>query len=143
MTFQLSLSNGARLRLIAINGVLFAVLKCRERQTRHRPPAEKTSGLSSDTAEYKSSQVTRLRMPNKWHICKDGQAGNKKRQRRGLLVFSELPSLPSPAADRAVSILTWVVSRGRSYGLLWADSIIQKNVRKDDATPAYSPVSDR
>jgi hypothetical protein len=34
-------------------------------------------------------------MPNNWHICKEGQAGNKKRQRRGLLVFSELPSLPS------------------------------------------------
>jgi hypothetical protein len=35
-------------------------------------------------------------MPNKWQLCKDGQegkAGNKKRQRRGLLVFSELPDL--------------------------------------------------
>jgi hypothetical protein len=31
-------------------------------------------------------------MPNKWHICKEGKAGNKNRQ---LLVFSELPSLPS------------------------------------------------
>jgi hypothetical protein len=30
------------------------------------------------------------------------------------------------AADRAVSIIPWVVSRGRSYGLPWADSIIQK-----------------
>jgi hypothetical protein len=34
-------------------------------------------------------------MPNKWHICKEGKAGNKKRQSRGLLVFSELPSLLS------------------------------------------------
>jgi hypothetical protein len=31
-------------------------------------------------------------MPNKWHICKEGKAGNEKRQ---LLVFSEPPSLPS------------------------------------------------
>jgi hypothetical protein len=48
-----------------------------------------------------------------------------------------------PAADRAVSILPWVVSPGRSYGFLWAGSIIQKHVRKDNPTPAYSPVSDR
>jgi hypothetical protein len=52
MTFQLSLSNGARWRLIEINGVLFAVLKCRVLQKRHRPPHDKTSGLSSDTALY-------------------------------------------------------------------------------------------
>jgi hypothetical protein len=44
------------------------------------------------------------------------------------------------AADRAVSILPWVVSPGRSY---WAGSIIQKYVRKDNPTLAYSPVSDR
>jgi hypothetical protein len=34
-------------------------------------------------------------MPNKWHICKEGEAGNKNRQRRDLLVLSELPILPS------------------------------------------------
>jgi hypothetical protein len=48
-----------------------------------------------------------------------------------------------PVADRAVSKLPWVVSRGRSYGFLWAGSIIQKNVRKGNPTPAYSPVSER
>jgi hypothetical protein len=42
-----------------------------------------------------------------------------------------------------VSILPWVASRGRSYGFLLADSSIEKNVRKDDFTPAYSPVSNR
>jgi hypothetical protein len=31
-----------------------------------------------------------------------------------------------PAADRAVSILLWVVSRGRSNDFIWAGSIIQK-----------------
>jgi hypothetical protein len=31
-----------------------------------------------------------------------------------------------PAANRAVSILPWVVRRGRSKGFLWADLIIQK-----------------
>jgi hypothetical protein len=40
-------------------------------------------------------QNTGFRMPNKWHICKEGQEGNKNRQRRGLLVFSEVPSLSS------------------------------------------------
>jgi hypothetical protein len=30
-------------------------------------------------------------MPNKWHMLKEGQAGNNKRQCRGLLVFSEHP----------------------------------------------------
>jgi hypothetical protein len=47
------------------------------------------------------------------------------------------------AADRAISILPWVVTRGRSCGFLWAGSIIQKNVRKNDPTPAYSLVSDQ
>jgi hypothetical protein len=37
-----------------------------------------------------------------------------------LLEFSELPSFLRPAADRAVSILPWVVSPYRSYGFLWA-----------------------
>jgi hypothetical protein len=52
MTFQLSLSNGARWRLIERNGVLFAVLKFPVRQKRHRPPHDMTSGLSFDTALY-------------------------------------------------------------------------------------------
>jgi hypothetical protein len=82
-------------------------------------------------------------MSNMWHICKEGQEGNKKRQHRGSLVFSELPSLPSAGSRLAVSILPWVGSRGRLYGFLWAASIFQKNVRKDNPTPAYSPVSDR
>jgi hypothetical protein len=55
-----------------------------------------------------------------------GQAGNKKRQLRRLLVFSELPSLLSAAADRAVSILPWVVRRGRLYGFLWALRLFKK-----------------
>jgi hypothetical protein len=32
MTFQPSFSNGARWRLIEVNGVLFAVQKCREQK---------------------------------------------------------------------------------------------------------------
>jgi hypothetical protein len=43
-----------------------------------------------------------------------------KRQRLGSLVFPELPSHLRPEVDRAISILPWVVSRGRSYGFLWA-----------------------
>jgi hypothetical protein len=59
------------------------------------------------------------------------------------LCFLNYLAFLRPAADREVSILPWVVSPGRSYAFLWAGSIIQKNVRKDNPTPAYSPVSDR
>jgi hypothetical protein len=59
------------------------------------------------------------------------------------LCFPNYLACLRPAADRAVSILPWVVSPGRSHGFLWAGSIIQKNVRKGNPTPAYSPVSDR
>jgi hypothetical protein len=52
MTFQPSSSDGARWRLIETNGVLFALLKRRVIQKRHRPPPDKTSGLSFDTAMY-------------------------------------------------------------------------------------------
>jgi hypothetical protein len=83
-------------------------------------------------------QDTRLRMPNKWYIFKEGQAATKIDIAAACLCFLNYLAFRRPAADRAVSILPWVVSRGRSYGFLWAVSIIQKNVRKDDPTPAYS-----
>jgi hypothetical protein len=35
-----------------------------------------------------------------------------------------------PAAHRAESALPWIVSQGRSYGFLWADSIIQKKCKE-------------
>jgi hypothetical protein len=79
-------------------------------------------------------------MPNKWHKCKEAKQATKK---ENCLCFLNYLVFLRPAADRAVSILPWVVSPGRSYGFLWAGSIIQKNVRKDDPTPAYSPVSYR
>jgi hypothetical protein len=91
-------------------------------------------------------------MPNKWHICKEGQASNKKRKSRGLLqkekaaaclCFLNYLAFLRPAADRALSILPWVVSPGRSYGFLWAVRLFKENLRKDNLTPAYSPVSDR
>jgi hypothetical protein len=71
-----------------------------------------------------------------------GPSKQQKRQRRCLSFFNYL-TLLRPAADRAAYILPWVQSRGSSHGLLWGDSSIQKDVRKDDPTPAYSPVSDR
>jgi hypothetical protein len=55
MAFQPSLSNGARLLLIAISGVLFAVQKGRAQQKKHRPLPEKASGLSFDTAMHPHS----------------------------------------------------------------------------------------
>jgi hypothetical protein len=47
-----SLSNGAGLRLIEINGMLFALLKGRAQQKRHQPPPDKASWLSSEAALY-------------------------------------------------------------------------------------------
>jgi hypothetical protein len=68
MTLQPSLLNGARWRLIEINGVLFVVLICRVQQKRQcdhlkvfseiSDPPDKISGLSFDAAmnprEYKN-----------------------------------------------------------------------------------------
>jgi hypothetical protein len=73
---------------------------------------------------------------------RDKQA-TKKDNAAACLCFLNYLAFLRPAADRAVSIHPWVVSRGRSYGFLWAGSIIQRDVRKDNPTPAYSPVSDR
>jgi hypothetical protein len=67
ITFELSSSKGAWLRLIAIDGVLFLVPKEAQRK-RHRPPPDRASGLSSDTALYphKYRKHTRkLIKPNK------------------------------------------------------------------------------
>jgi hypothetical protein len=82
-------------------------------------------------------------MPNKWHICKEAKQATKKDSAAACLCFLNYLAFLRAAPDGAVSILLWVVSRGRSYGFLWAGSIIQKNVKKDNPTPAYSPVSDR
>jgi hypothetical protein len=67
----------------------------------------------------------------------------KKDNAAACLCFLNYLAFLRPASDRAVSILLWVASRGRSYGFLWTDSISQNYLRKDDPTPAYSPVSDR
>jgi hypothetical protein len=71
-------------------------------------------------------QDTSLRMPNKWHMCKEGQAGNKKDNAAACLCFLNYLAFLRPAADRAVSILPWVVSPGRSYGFLWAVRLFKK-----------------
>jgi hypothetical protein len=66
----------------------------------------------------------------------------KKDNNAACLCFLNYQAFLRPAADRAVSILPWVVSRGCSYGFLWA-GLLFKNVRKDNPTPAYSLASDR
>jgi hypothetical protein len=66
-----------------------------------------------------------------------------KGQSRGLLVFSELPSLPS-AGSRPGCFHTSLGCKPRSLtrvSLGWFD--YSRNMRKDNPTPAYSPVSDR
>jgi hypothetical protein len=53
-------------------------------------------------------QDTRLRMPNKWHICKKGGAkqATKKDNAAASFCFLNYLAFLRPAADRAVSILT-------------------------------------
>jgi hypothetical protein len=43
-------------------------------------------------------------------------------------------------ADRTDSAIPWVVSLGRSYGFLRADSNSKKKVRRSEPTPAYSAI---
>jgi hypothetical protein len=66
---------------------------------------------------------TRLRYGT---YAKRAKQATKKVNAAACLCFLKYLVFLRPAADRAVSILPWVVSRGRSYGFLWADSIIQK-----------------
>jgi hypothetical protein len=48
-----------------------------------------------------SSQVTSFRMPRKWHLCKEGQAGNKKKNATACLCFlNHLAFLPSAYLHR-------------------------------------------
>jgi hypothetical protein len=68
-------------------------------------------------------QETGLRMPNKRHICKEGKAGKKKDD---CLCFRNYLAFLRPAADRAVSILPWVVSPGSPYWFLWAVRLFKK-----------------
>jgi hypothetical protein len=42
---------------------------------------------TASSIQVKPSQDTDFRMPNKWHECKEGQAGNNKGQCHGLLIF--------------------------------------------------------
>jgi hypothetical protein len=102
----------------------------------------RSTQLNFKPTHFKLVQVedSRLRMPSKWHICKEGQAGNKNRQ---FLMFSELPSLPS-AGSRPGCFHTSLVCEPRSLirvSLGWFDYL--KNARKDNPTPPYSPVCDR
>jgi hypothetical protein len=74
-----------------------------------------------DDRPSESSQVASLRMLNKWYVFNEGQAGNRNNNAAACLCFLNYLAFLRPIADRAVSILPSVVSRGRSYELLWAD----------------------
>jgi hypothetical protein len=88
----------------------------------------------------KSSQITCLQVA---YAQRRPSRKQKKDNAAACLCFLNYLAFLRQATDRAVSILPWVVSRGRSCGFHRADSSIQKDVRKDNPTPAYSPVSDR
>jgi hypothetical protein len=71
------------------------------------------------------------------------QRGQSRQQTRQSLVFSELPSLPS-AGSRPGCFHASLCCEPRSLiRISLGCSIIQNNVRKDNSTPAYSPVSGR
>jgi hypothetical protein len=53
------------------------------------------------------------------HAKRAKQAIKKESAPRLACAFLNYVAFLRPAADRAVSILPWVVSRGRSYGFLW------------------------
>jgi hypothetical protein len=71
-----------------------------------------------------------------------GPSRQQKQNAAACLCFLNYLTFHRLAADRTDSILSWVVSRGRSHGFLSADSSVQK-VRNGDSTPAYTRVSDR
>jgi hypothetical protein len=50
----------------------------------------------------------------------------KKYNAVACLCFLNYLALLRPAADRTISIFPWVVSRGRSYGFLWAVRLFKK-----------------
>jgi hypothetical protein len=72
--------------------------------------------------------------------AKRAKQATKKENAAACLYFLNYLAFLRPAADRAVSKIPWVVSRGRSYGFLYAGSIIYKHVRKYNPTPASSQV---
>jgi hypothetical protein len=66
----------------------------------------------SDRSEVKSSLLTSLRMPQEWHVYKEGERRQRNGHRRGLLVFSKKGlTFFWPAADRTGSVIPWFVSR--------------------------------
>jgi hypothetical protein len=91
MTFQLSSSNGARWQLIETNGLLFAVLKHRVLQKRHRPPPDKTSGHNFDTAMY-PHEYKNLQGKPRW-------AGKMSREREKKYIQSDQPAWKSGGAS--------------------------------------------
>jgi hypothetical protein len=89
--------------------------------------------------KVKSSYSTKAKQVT---FMQRGPSRQQKDNAAAGLCFRNYLAFLRPAADRAVPILPWVVSRGRSYRYLWADSVIKIYVRKEDPTPAYWPVSD-
>jgi hypothetical protein len=51
--------------------------------------------------------------------------GNRKCNAANRLSFQTYPAFLRSAADRTDPVLPWVVSRGRSYGFLWAESTLR------------------
>jgi hypothetical protein len=73
-----------------------------------------------------SSQLTFLRLLNKWRVCKEGQAGNNKKT-TPRLDCAFWTTWPSFGRQRSGCFRTSLGCKPKSqYGFLWADSGIQK-----------------
>jgi hypothetical protein len=79
-------------------------------------------------SQVKSSQVKLLASECQTNdaYAKRVKQATKKDNAAACLCFLIYLAFFRPEADRAASILPWVVSRGRSCGFLWADSSLQK-----------------
>jgi hypothetical protein len=113
ITFQPTSSNGARWRLIEINGVLFAVLKCRVQQKRYRHPHDKTSGHNFETAMY-HHEYKNLHRNSRWanKMDKRNKESNNKTSRLKILFFYCVVALCTIRnALLMISNLTWLYVR--------------------------------
>jgi hydroxyethylthiazole kinase-like sugar kinase family protein len=70
--------------------------------------------------------------------AKRASAGHKNNSAAACSCFLTYQAALQPAANRTDSMLSWVVSRDRSYGFLWADSIIHNREERRPSSGLFS-----
>jgi hypothetical protein len=90
---------------------------------------------------FKSS---RYWAPNAKQVAHMQREQSRQQKKKKMLVFSELPSLPSAGSRPGCLHISLRCEPRSLIRVSLGCSIIQKkSARKDNPTPAYSPVSDR